>query len=349
MDSHWATRPGLALGGRDAPARAVEWARAAEQAGLGSVWLIEDYFQPGAFALAGAVAAATTRLVIGIGVVNPYTRHPALLAMEVAALAGVAPGRVVLGLGTSNRHWIEDQMGIPFKTPLATLRESVDVIRRLLAGERVTATGVHDVGLDGVPPVPVPIVLGVKGPKALGLAGEVADGLVCSVLSSPAHIRRARATALAARPRERRGDPFPIVAYVPTLVDATTRAARDRVRPFVARYLRLLHGQSILADAGVATSLTQALRDAATRGQRADQLVTDEWIDRLAVAGTPEDCRAALARLAAAGLDSPIALPVPGVDVLEQLARWRDTLVPVWRELLMIRADDPSSRAGAIR
>ena len=92
----------------DAPGRG-----AAERAGLGSVWIIEDYFHPGAYALAAAAAAVTERLAIGLGVVNPYTRHPALLAMETAALAGIAPGRVVLGLGSSNRRWIEAQMGDP--------------------------------------------------------------------------------------------------------------------------------------------------------------------------------------------------------------------------------------------
>ena len=107
-------------------------------AGLGSLWIIEDYFHPGAYALAAAAAAVTERIAIGLGVVNPYTRHPALLAMETAALAGIAPGRVVLGLGSSNRRWIEAQMGIPFKAPLGGLRESVEIVRRLLAGERVT-------------------------------------------------------------------------------------------------------------------------------------------------------------------------------------------------------------------
>src|ERR671925_2026101 len=115
MDFAWTDSIGLALLGRDVPAHAVEWARAAERAGFGSVWIVEDYYQPGAFVLAGAVAAATDRITVGLGVVNPYTRHPAILAMETAALAGLASGRVVLGLGTSNRNWIESQMHIPFK------------------------------------------------------------------------------------------------------------------------------------------------------------------------------------------------------------------------------------------
>ena len=94
--------------------------------------------------------------MIGLGVVNPYTRHPALVAMETAALAGIAPGRVVLGLGSSNRKWIEAQMAIAFKTPLRGLREGVEIVRRLLDGQRVTYAGevfsVHDVALDTPPP-----------------------------------------------------------------------------------------------------------------------------------------------------------------------------------------------------
>src|SRR5213083_1339266 len=152
MDWRWTDSLGVALLGHGLPARTTEWARAAERAGLGSVWIIEDYFHPGAYSLAAATAAVTERVVIGLGVVNPYTRHPALVAMETAALAGIAPGRVVLGMGSSNRKWIEEQMAIPFKTPLRGLREGVEIVRRLLDGQRVTYTGevfaVNDVALE---------------------------------------------------------------------------------------------------------------------------------------------------------------------------------------------------------
>src|SRR5262245_63510815 len=110
----WGSAPslGVAFLGEDGPARIVERARAAEAAGFGSLWFIEDYFQTGAFALAGAAAAATGRIAIGTAVVNPFTRHPALIAMETATLAGIAPGRVVLGLGTGVGRWVAGQMKI---------------------------------------------------------------------------------------------------------------------------------------------------------------------------------------------------------------------------------------------
>src|SRR5438046_5357186 len=179
MDSRWTASLGLALMHHDTALHAAAWARAAERAGLGSVWIIEDYFQPGAYTLAAAAAAVTERIAVGLGVVNPYTRHPALIAMETAALAGLAPGRVVLGLGSSNRRWIEEQMSIPFKTPLRGLREGVEIVRRLLGGERVTCAGevfaVHDVALETPPPAPAPTLPGVKAPRPLALAPETAD------------------------------------------------------------------------------------------------------------------------------------------------------------------------------
>src|SRR5262245_1054379 len=334
MDWRWSDSPGVALMGRGLPAGTAAWARAAERGGLGSVWIIEDYFHPGAYALAGAAAAATERVAVGLGVVNPYTRHPALVAMETAALAAMAPGRVVLGLGSSNRRWIDGQMAIPFKTPLRGLREGTEIARRLLAGERVTVAGecfsVYDVALDAPPPAPVPILLGVKGPRALALAAEIADGVLCSVLTSPAHVRRVRATAAAAGPRPVR---FTVAAYLAMAVDDDGAAARARVRPVLARYLGVLHGQSILLDAGVDPARSQPFRDALSAHRSAADLVGDDLIDALAVAGTPAQCRAALARLAEAGLDTPIAVLPPGPPGPDQIATLARVLAPAWREI----------------
>jgi 5,10-methylenetetrahydromethanopterin reductase len=332
MDSRWTASPGVALLGHGLPCSALEWARTAERAGLGSLWLAEDYFHPGAFALAGAVAAATSRIGIGLGVVNPYTRHPALLAMETATLAGLAPGRVALGLGSSNRRWIEEQMDIPFKTPLRGLREAVEIVRRLLAGERVTFTGecftVRDVALETPPASPVPIVLGVKGPRALGLAGEVADGIVCSVLTSPAHVRRVRSLTRGAG-----GGNVPLLAFLPVAVSADGDAARARLRPLLAHYLGVLHGQSILADAGLTPDATQPFRDALLARRSAAGLVTDAMVEMLAVAGTPDECHRILARFAEAGLDAPVAVLSPREPLTDQLATIGDTLGPAWRAL----------------
>jgi 5,10-methylenetetrahydromethanopterin reductase len=331
MDWRWTDSLGVALLGHGLPDRTTHWARRGEAAGLGSLWVIEDYFHPGAYSLAAAAGAVTERMVIGLGVVNPYTRHPALVAMETAALAGIAPGRVVLGLGSSNRRWIEAQMAIPFKTPLRGLREGVGIVRGLLAGERVTLAGevfsVHDAVLETPPASPVPILLGVKGPRALALAAEVADGVHCSVLASPAHVRRVRAAT------SRAGRDFKVIAYVMVAMSEDAAQARAWMRPPVARYLGALHGQSILDDAGLGAARTQPFRDALITGRDAADLVTDEVMDAVAIAGTPEQCRASLARWADAGLDGVVAVVPPGADFARQLERLGRELSPAWTDL----------------
>src|SRR5581483_9922466 len=101
-------------------------------------------------------------------------------------------------------------------------------------------------------------------------------------------------------------------------------------RPLLARYLALLHGQSILADAGFGAERTQVFRDAPTAGADAARQVTDEMVDALAVAGTPAECARGLARYADAGLDAPVAVIPRGVDMLEQIARLGQ-LAAAWR------------------
>jgi 5,10-methylenetetrahydromethanopterin reductase len=310
----------------------TQWARAAERAGLGSVWFIEDYFQPGAYALAGAAAAVTERVGIGLGVVNPFTRHPALLAMETGTLAGLAPGRIILGLGSSNPGWIRDQMGIPFTAPLGAVRESVEIIRRLWAGERLSYAGrcftLRAVKLDfPLAQAALPIWLGVKGPRAVAMAGEIADGVLCSILCSPGHVRRIRAST-AARPRA-----FAMAGYIPTLIDADGERARHVIRPFLARYLAFLHGQSILRDAGISERETEPIRAAVLAGTPAGHLVTGAMIEQTSIVGTPQECRAALARWAEAGLDTPVAVVPPDVSVFEQITRIGTEIGPLWREL----------------
>jgi 5,10-methylenetetrahydromethanopterin reductase len=332
MDWRWTDSLGLALMGHGVPGRAIEWARAAERNGVGSVWIMEDYFGPGAYALAAATAAVTERSVIGIGVVTPYTRHPALLAMETATLAAMAPRRVVLGLGSSNRRWIEQQMGIGFKTPLRGVRESVDIVRRLLNGECVTYAGdvftVSDVRLEAPPSDRVPILLGVKGPRALTLAADIADGVHCSILSSPAHVRRVRASTAGA------GADFTVIAYVPVAVSDDGAQARAWMRPLVARYLGLLHGQSILEDASLHPARTQPFRDAFVAGRTAAaDLVTQDMLDAVTIAGTPAECRAALARWAEAGVDAVVAVVPEAADLTGQLERIGRELSPAWKQL----------------
>jgi 5,10-methylenetetrahydromethanopterin reductase len=168
----------------------IEGAKLPEELGFGTFWLPEDPIFPGAFATASAIANNTSKTKIGIGVLNPWTRHPVQTAMEVAALDDIAEGRVVLGLGASVKLWIRDQLGIPYVTPVTALRETVAILNGLLGGDRVDHDG-HLLKANGLratfalPRRHVPIYLGVMAPRALALAGEVADGVLLNSIVSP--------------------------------------------------------------------------------------------------------------------------------------------------------------------
>lgn len=292
-------RLALALSGRRDAAGAVALARTAEDLGFQEVWVTEDYCERGAFSLAGALAVATSRMTIGIGVVNPWTRHSMLTAMETAALAELAPDRVVLGLGASNPRWMSDQLGIPFERPIGVLRRTTETIRSALSGARVVADdGRHavDAQLAFVPPGSIPIVLGVKGEQALRLAGDVADGVLLSVLSSPAYVRWAahRAAGVA------------LSAYVAVRCGEDHEGAREQMRPFVAKYLGLHGDHAITRVAGLDLEHRKAFRRGWLDGVPRTDLVDDAVLDRFAVAGRPDHCRMLLRGLAAAGLDTMI-------------------------------------------
>jgi 5,10-methylenetetrahydromethanopterin reductase len=120
---------------------------------------------------------------------------------------------------------------------------------------------------------------------------------------------------------------------VPVFVDDDGARARDAVRPMLARYLGVLHGQSILADAGLGPERTRPFREALLRGEDARNGIDDGMVEALAVTGSPTECRRQLGRLAEAGLDAAVAI-VPGTaDLGEQIARIGAELAPAWREM----------------
>ena len=119
--------------------RLAEYGRLAEDAGFGSLWVTERYFHEETFSMLGYLAARTDRIGLGVGVVNPYTRHPALLAMGGATLDTLSGGRMLLGLGRSDAEVIGGRMGMEYAAPLARLRGTVGALRAAWDGERVSA------------------------------------------------------------------------------------------------------------------------------------------------------------------------------------------------------------------
>lgn len=314
-------RTAFSISGRRDASSAVRAAQLAEEYGLDDVWLTEDYCERGAFALAGAIALSTTKIRIGIGVVNPWTRHPALLAMEFAALDELSHGRAVLGLGASNPRWMTEQLGIAFDRPIGRLAEAVDIVRALLTGDQVTFDGQHFHIATRLAFTPrrtaPPIVLGVKGPRALAMARDRADGILLSVLSSAPYV---------ASVRNRVGPRLELAAYVALSVNEDAGLARNRIRPIVATYLGVHGDHDITRRAGLDPELCDAFRAGWREGVPRTDLVDDDLLQIFAACGTAHNAARFLANLAAAGLDVAVIRDDPQVNPAVTFATARNVM-----------------------
>jgi alkanesulfonate monooxygenase SsuD/methylene tetrahydromethanopterin reductase-like flavin-dependent oxidoreductase (luciferase family) len=311
------TKVGYVLGSTVPPVLLPAVSRAIEDAGFDSIWMSEDYYYTGGVAGAATALGVTESISVGIGLLPIYTRHPALVAMEAGALAGAFPGRFKVGFGSGVPAWL-DQMGIAHAAPLGTMREVVGSVRRLLAGERVSGGKYHtfqDIALT-FPPAELPdIYIGATGPKMLGVAGELADGVLMSVLATPKFVAGARALVDATRPAG--AERAVVTAFAIFSLADTLQQARDKARPVVAEYLSL--GMTPLSDGAGLTDEVNAL--IAKGGHHAVlEEMPDEWIDRLAVVGDAATCRRAIDDLIAAGADEIALVPVDTTDLIGQIA-----------------------------
>jgi 1,4-dihydroxy-2-naphthoate polyprenyltransferase len=312
------SRPvGLGLAARGGVADVVGWAEQARRAGLDSVWVHDSYFERDAVTYASAVAAQVPGIRVALGALNPLTRHPVVVAMTVSALDEMAPGRVILGMGTGLPLRLA-QMGIPY-TPEAgveAVSRAIDTMRRLWSGQRVPAAA------PGLPPVQpmfppthrVPVYVAAYRSAFLDLAGQKADGYLArpaeSLPSLERMLARLRAATVAAGRPE---DAVHVAGYLLTLVDRSRREALNRAKrePFVI-YMMSVQSDLAMRRAGLDPELKDRIA-AAWRAEdyhRAAALIPDELLDAFMLCGTREEVAAGAAAYHAAGMGLPVLQPV---------------------------------------
>ncbi|HEX5451490.1 MAG TPA: LLM class flavin-dependent oxidoreductase [Candidatus Limnocylindrales bacterium] len=319
------SRPvGLGLAARGDVADVVGWAGRARDAGLDSVWIHDSYFERDAVSYTSAIAAALGEprlddaFRVALGAVNPYTRHPVVLAMTGSALDEMAPGRIVMALGTGLPFRLR-QMGIAYDLDEAVgrLERTFADLRTLWAGERLAAgsMGVPPIEPMFAPPHRIPLFMAAYRRPLVELAGRVADGYLArpaeSVPSLRGILERLRASAIGTG-----RDPAAIetCGYLLTLVDATRREALNRAKrePFVIYMMSVLSDVS-LRRAGFEVELRDRVATAwrEERFHDAGKLIPDDLLDAFILCGTREDVAAGAARYHdVAGLALPLLQPV---------------------------------------
>jgi 1,4-dihydroxy-2-naphthoate octaprenyltransferase len=312
-----ARRVGLGLNARGDVSDTVAWAERARSAGLESVWFHDSYFERDGVTYASAVASQVREIKIGLGSLNPFTRHPVLLAMTISALDDMAPGRILLGLGSALPLRL-GQMGIPYTPDDAVTRssEAMDTLHTLWKGERMPS------GKPGLPPLQpmfppvhrVPIyIAGYRSPMMV-LAGQKGDGYLARPAESiPGLKKLLRVMNKAAQEAGRDPNDIDVAGYLLSLVGDTRRDALNRAKrePFVIFMMSILSDVT-LNRAGFEPELRDRIavhwrkEDYTTAGG----LIPDELLDAFILCGTRREIADRAWEYHEAGMDLPILQPV---------------------------------------
>jgi len=310
--------------------------QAADRLGYDRIWVAEAYGWD-AFTVLTEIACQTERIELATGIVNVFSRSPALIAQTAASLDRISGGRFVLGLGTSGHQVISGWHGVPFERGVRRLRETMEIVRAILRRERLVYDGeiFHmDMGLKLITHPPrdrIPIYLATLTPSGVALAGEAADGWL-PVFFSPRHYESEirpqleRGAARAGRPLSE----LAVCVSQPVVVTEDLDAGRDAVRASMALYIggmgsreRNYYNQLFCRYGFEAEA--RHIQGLYLSGRRAEAMaaLTSEMIDLVTVIGPIDECRRRLSELERLGVSElAIRLDVPGggpADVLEAL------------------------------
>jgi 5,10-methylenetetrahydromethanopterin reductase len=293
-------RLGVRLHGGLAPAQCVEVAQAAEATGLASVWFAENPLERGALPAIAACAVATRRVELGIGVWNPYLRHPAQIAMDIGALDELAHGRVALGIGSGLAMPIQ-RLGIDNSRPLRALEGCFATVRALLGGETVGG-----IKLSWRARADLPLLMAARGERALRLCGRIADGLIVSNMCPPGFARHAAIAAGAKR----------VVQYVPCSVGPDRARAVAAMEPVLAGLLRTFWS---LAQRVPAAHTSLVAHSGIPEADFAMDQPDARFLEAFTVTGDAEDCRRRLAAYRDAGV-TDLVLTFVGAEPARDMA-----------------------------
>ena len=286
----------------------------AEKNGFEAVWVPEGGGRDSLTSLA-TIAMKTDTVKLGTGILPIFARTPTNTAMGAAGMAAVSDGRFLLGLGVGHAPTVESRDGIPFKQPMTRMRETIQIIKALLSGEEVNFTG-KQFKITGAsmgaatPKTKVPIYIAALGPQMLEMVGELADGVLMNWTAvdylgeAIGHIKRGAEKA------GRDPNEIDIAGYVRVAVGDNLTESRDSLRRQVARYASNPFYRNFFAQTGFDKEMSAAAAALADGNlDKAADSITEEMQDQVAIVGTVEECRAALEKRRAAGLQLPVIAP----------------------------------------
>jgi 5,10-methylenetetrahydromethanopterin reductase len=308
-------RVGLCFDGFYSVQEMIELARLADEAQMESLWMSDHLCFRDSLTTSMALLASTQRIKVAAAPLSPYSRAPIISAMSLATMEEFAPGRVIASPGTGNAAALKEA-GIESPRPLKTMREYVDILRRLLKGDSVDYQGemfrLNGPKMGFLPSMPIPMYVTAVRPRMLQLAGEIGDGVLLSGGCSPAYIARCiaeiRTGATKAGKSVNRVD---VAGFITAAVSENPREAIDANKLFLAYIFRNTHhaenirlGGGKVDQEGLVAAVSERDWDAAKK------YISDDVVFAHSIAGTADDCRRQLQAFVNGGLNLPVLLPM---------------------------------------
>ena len=314
-----------------------------EQLGYDQLWLANEKFFHDMYVAATVAAERTTRPSIGTFVADPYTQHPALTAMAIGSLDEVSGGRAILGIGAGGTGF--PPMAIERIKPAKAIKESIHIIRQMLAGDVVNYEGeiitFRNGRLNFDARTDIPIIVATRGDRVLQVAGEVADGVMIATYAEPIGIGHALTQVeIGARRAGRSLKDLRILSRIDVCINRDSAAAFEAVKPMVAVFLWTSYpDRAFVQRVGleVPPELEQiiARRDYNLLKENA-HLVPDSFVEKFCWAGTAEQVAHKVAKVASMGIHEITILPHPTADgdIRETLQEFAGTVKPMVEDML---------------
>jgi len=300
----------------------IRYVQYAESKGFEAVWQAESRLVRDAIVPMAAFAAVTSRIRVGSGVINNWTRNIGLLAATFLTLDDLAPDRILCGIGA---WWdpLAANTGVVRRKPLLAMRETIEVFRRLLRLENVTFEGefhrVKGIELDVVhgrrEPRNVPVYIGATGDKMLELAGEIADGCLLNYCVPPEYNDRAmellqKGAKRGGRDVESLDRPQLIVCSVDRDRARAVENAKELITQYLAQQPHIAKASGV--DPETVREIQSILGWPATKEQvrKAMHLVPDDLVLRITATGTPDEARAKVEEYERRGCTCPVLYPL---------------------------------------
>jgi 5,10-methylenetetrahydromethanopterin reductase len=280
-------------------------------------------------------AIKTNRVKLGVGVTNPYTRHPLLNAVALATIDEISDGRAILGIGASSEGILRP-LGLQQRRPAVACREAIEAIKRLYTGKEVQYDGqmfridgsklVFDVRKD------IPVYLACRAPNTSIVAGMVADGAIIGSIKSQRGLTRILSQIKkGAEKASRNSQEIDLVSWVQAFISEDKKAAVEAAKPAVAHTIEYLPS-SLLEQFGVGKEMYVQIKEAlkSMRYSKAFELMTDETIDDWALAGTPSMCTEKIEELAELGITQVTIIPKSFGNINEEtvIRTFGDEVIP---------------------